>query len=113
MIEINYDRENLILKAKGHANSAEYGKDLVCAAVSALVQTLAGNVICLKNAEVAKDEQIILEEGNALVSCRAVNEKETLLCVYDTITTGLILLQQTYPQYIKYTENNITGLEKP
>lgn len=104
MIKIEYDRPNLILKAKGHANSAEHGKDLICAAVSTLVHTLAGNVRSLKEAGVAKDVQIILESGNALVSCRAVEEKETLLCAYDTVTTGMIMLAQSYPEYVNYSE---------
>lgn len=41
MIKIHIDEDNQILIVTGHADYAEYGKDIVCAGVSALVQTLA------------------------------------------------------------------------
>lgn len=41
MIRITYSsREPPALTIKGHANYAEYGKDIVCAAVSVLFETL-------------------------------------------------------------------------
>ena len=43
MIDVTYDRKRLILKVKGHAHSGEAGHDLVCAAASILVYTLAAN----------------------------------------------------------------------
>ena len=43
MITIIYDEKekDMILQASGHAGYAEKGSDIVCAAVSALMQTLA------------------------------------------------------------------------
>lgn len=41
MIKIKIDRENLSLTVMGHADYAEHGKDIVCAGVSSLVNTLA------------------------------------------------------------------------
>ena len=41
MIKIKIDDDNLSLTVTGHAGTAEYGKDIVCAGVSSLVQTLA------------------------------------------------------------------------
>lgn len=105
MININYDRENLNLKMKGHANAVNTGNDPVCAAASMLMYTLAQNVIYLRNAGVAEDVNVILEEGNALVSCRAKEEKETLLCVFDTVTTGFALLAENYRDNVKFVEN--------
>ena len=104
MINVKYDRENLILEMKGHANAGERGKDLICASASMLTYTLAQNVRFLESAGVAKDVNIILEDGNALISCRPVEEKETLLCVYDTITTGFALLYGNYPNNLKFIE---------
>lgn len=40
-MKIHIDEDNQILIVTGHADYAEYGKDIVCAGVSALVQTLA------------------------------------------------------------------------
>lgn len=112
MIKINYDRENLVLKMRGHANLAEPGKDIICSAASILAYTLAQNVKYLEKGGVAKDVNVILEEGNALISCRPVEEKETLLCVYDTVTTGFMLLSATYPGYVEFCEKKAErGLE--
>ena len=44
MIEIVYDRMRLRLTADGHAGFAEAGQDIVCAAVTILVYTLAAAV---------------------------------------------------------------------
>ena len=44
MIEIVYDRMRLRLTADGHAGFAEVGQDIVCAGVSAIVQTLIQSV---------------------------------------------------------------------
>lgn len=104
MVNIKYDRENLILKAKGHANSTSKDKDIICACVSMLMYTLAQNIKFLQDAKVAKNVHCIIEDGNCLVSCEAVEEKETLLCTYDTITTGFVLLQANYPDNVKFIE---------
>ena len=40
MIKIHIDEDNQTLIVTGHADYAENGKDIVCAGVSALVQTL-------------------------------------------------------------------------
>lgn len=104
MINIEYDRDNLILKMKGHANAVTSGNDPICAAASMLMYTLAQNVLYLQDAGVAENAQIILEEGNALVSCRAKEDKETLLCVFDTVTTGFVLLAGNYRENVKFTE---------
>lgn len=94
----------MILKMKGHANAVESGNDPICAAASMLMYTLAQNVMYLQDAGVADDVRVILEEGEALVSCRAVDEKETLLCVFDTVTTGFMLLAGNYKDHVKFIE---------
>ncbi len=104
MINVKYDRENLVLKMKGHSYAGEPGKDIICASASILAYTLAQNIRYLESAGVAKDVNIILTEGEALISCKAVEEKETLLCVYDTITTGFALLHGNYPENVNFVE---------
>ncbi len=104
MINVKYDRENLILKMKGHAESNPGGPDVICACATMLMYTLAQNVKFLEDAGVAKDVHIITEEGHAVVSCSPVEEKETLLCVFDTITTGFLMLHGNYPENIKFIE---------
>lgn len=89
---------------KGHADFANKGEDIICASASILAYTLAQNVRYMESAGVAKDVHIILEEGNAVIACTPVEESETLLCIYDTITTGFALLQCNYPDHVNFIE---------
>jgi len=85
------------LLVKGHANSAPYGHDLVCAAVSAIVTGGANN---LKNID---SFDIELKEG--LASIKAIkeitNHDEIVL---ETIITGLKTVQESDKDFIKITE---------
>lgn len=104
MINVKYDRKNLMLKMKGHADFANKGEDIICSAASILAYTLAQNVRFMESAGVAENVHIILKDGQALVSCKPTGEGETLSCIYDTITTGFALLQCNYPDYVKFIE---------
>ena len=66
-VKLTYEGENFTsLKVTGHANSAEYGHDLVCSAVSAVVTGGFNNLQDIKSFD------IVLEEGNAsLEACKA------------------------------------------
>ncbi len=90
------------VSVEGHANSDVYGKDLVCAAVSALVLTLAANVEKMKGAE------ILLEPGFSRIQCRpdAVG-----IAVFDCICKGFEMLAGKYPEYVCYLES--TRLSQP
>lgn len=78
---------------KGHAGSAEYGKDLVCAAVSALALTLAANVEGKENAEVS------LQPGNSRISCTP-----DAAGVFDCICKGFQLLAERFPEHVCFLE---------
>ena len=70
------------LEIKGHANSAPYGEDLICAAVSAII---TGGFNSIFN---PKDFEIKLDEGYAyLKAIRPISEKDE--AVIHTIITSL------------------------
>lgn len=105
MIDIVYDREKLKLTVKGHAKSAEAGKDLVCAAASILVYTLAGNVqqLCSNKRNVRRPV-IDMKEGDATVSCSPVHGMTAITTlIFDTVCAGFEILAQQYPDNISYT----------
>ena len=95
-IVIEKDEQEIInsIKVNGHACSAEEGKDLVCAAVSAI---MVGGANALKN---KSDFEIILEKGNALIK-----KKKTGKCEDDkvmlTIVTQLLTIEESYSKFIK------------
>ena len=78
---------------KGHAGSAEYGKDLVCAAVSALALTLAANAEDLEEAE------ILLEPGNSRISGHT-----DAAGMFDCICKGFQLLAEKFPEHVYFSE---------
>lgn len=104
MIEATYDREQLKLTVKGHAQSGEAGHDLVCAAASILVYTLASNVAQMSvDKKRIRRPKIELAEGSATISCSPVHGTQAIATlVFDSICSGFDILAQKYPKNIRY-----------
>lgn len=103
MIQVIYNEveDAMILRAEGHAGFAEKGKDIVCAAVSVLMQTLACSVgTCMGN------------DGKGFsVVCKKSNDN---IAKFELVTDGLALLQREYPENVRYinaTERKTKALE--
>ena len=91
MIEILYDRKNMKLEISGHAEYAEKGKDIVCAAVTALAGTLER---CMEEAGEGSCEW---KEGEI---CFTASGTENLRPCFETVVTGLQLLAEEFPDYV-------------
>lgn len=103
MIEITYHRKYHGVTVRGHAKSGEFGHDLVCAAASALVLTLAANVQDLVDSDRTDDYTIRLESGAAEVSCVPIEGmQEVSTLIFDSICYGMALLAKLYPENIRY-----------
>jgi uncharacterized protein YsxB (DUF464 family) len=82
------------LEAKGHANTAPYGADLVCAAVSAVI--LGGfNALEEENAYEAK-----ASEGYASLKAKKVPSEHDAI-VISTLITQLTSLAESHPESVK------------
>ena len=95
-IKIGHASNNQVnfLEVKGHANSAAYGKDLVCAAVSAVI---TGGFNALRN---PKDYELKLDEGYALFKAnRQLDAHDEV--VIETIICGLTTIKENDPQFIE------------
>ena len=99
--------EKLSLRLEGHAGYAEEGKDIVCAAASILVQTLAWYVnFGDRSKNLKSPAEIKLESGDAVVSCEPKKElAEWLENAYQFAKMGFIHLSNSYPQYVKITHD--------
>ena len=98
MIKIVIKKSNgeFLLEAKGHANSAEYGKDLVCAAVSAI---LTGGINAISD---KSNFEIKLDEGYSLIkSLDKVNQKDEI--ILQTIEVQLKTIEESYDKFIQIT----------
>lgn len=94
MIQITYNEmgDMMFLRADGHADFAPKGQDIVCAAVSALMQTLAysldsGTVTC------ADDRNLMVVQAK---------QSTDSLAKFELVTDGLILLADAYPEHVRY-----------
>lgn len=94
-----HDSKINLIEIKGHAGSDDYGKDLVCAAVSAISFGLCNALDLL-------DTDATISIGNNLIRIECNNPDEKL----DTILqTGLIQLKTVQEQNNSYL--NIKQLE--
>ncbi|MBQ8682451.1 MAG: ribosomal-processing cysteine protease Prp [Selenomonadales bacterium] len=83
----------------GHAGSAPYGQDIVCAAVSALAQTaLLGLTIHLK-----RDVSYDMEEGRLSVQLNAKPDAQTD-AVLETMILGLLEIEKLHSDYITISQ---------
>ena len=90
----------------GHANMGEYGEDLVCAAVSAVVQTAILGItdVCRIHAGVS------IEEGKTtciLPKDASQDEIDRAAIVFNTMLTGLRSIQASYPKTLKFRNKEV------
>lgn len=104
MIEIVYDRRRNALTCTGHANSAQAGRDIVCAACSMLVYGLAQAVseICKGT---KKKPDITLKSGNARIICYPNQKlKPAVEWMFWSYINGFKLLAANYGDFVKFIE---------
>lgn len=87
------------LTIDGHANFAEQGKDIVCAAVSVLAQTLIESIEELT----ADDVRSVIEHGHIELNYR--NLSETSRVLMDSFFIGCRMLESEYPECVTLTEH--------
>lgn len=82
------------LHVAGHAGFADKGQDIVCAAISTLVNTLAGSLAAFE----CRGFHAKLQPGEARITCTTSGAAELL---FYAAVIGLAQLQNTYPDYIQ------------
>ena len=82
------------LEIKGHSNSAPYGEDLICAAVSAVI---TGGANALDN---KKGFEIKLKEGDALIRAKETVSSHDEV-VLETIIVGLKTIAEGNEKFIQ------------
>lgn len=96
-----YDRTLVIIE--GHSGFSESGGDVVCAGVSTLVFTL---VNCIHDEEASDRLKLIrdiVRDGYVCLEIESFDfAKERISAITDTCITGLLMLCEHYPQYIKF-----------
>lgn len=80
----------------GHADYEEYGKDIVCAGVSALVQALIGWIE--ENHYKAESITVDIQEGEVIISCSG---DEDVAAVFQMASIGLEQIADGYPDHVQ------------
>ncbi len=93
MIEVRIRPERI--EISGHAGYAEPGKDIVCAGVTALTQTLIQSIDDLTDDEI----EYRISPGKVEVEYRNLSEKSKTLV--DSFFVGICLIAEEFPEYVK------------
>ena len=88
------------LKLSGHAYSDEPGRDLVCAAVSTLAQTVA-NAIEQIGKVPEESLGLKIKEGYLSLSIEQAYRSETTDIIFETFIVGIEGIEGTYPEYVR------------
>lgn len=105
MTEIFIDHRQMFLESKGHAGSDEAGKDIVCAAISVLTQTLVNAL--REERDIEFDFDIEEEQGLLRVSgirCWGVVSRKRAEDYFRMTVIGLRAIAQNYPEYVSIKE---------
>lgn len=108
-VTVSYKDRIVSVEASGHANSAAHGEDIVCAAISVLMQTAVNSI-----EKVAGISTYIFEaDENSgymyLELPRDLSESQSHLAevVLQTVLTGLEGIAQAYPKYMKLYKREV------
>ena len=93
MIAVSVRKDGI--EISGHAGYAETGKDIVCAGVTALAQTLIGAIEALTRDEIEYE----ISSGRADIHCGDLSEEGKLLV--DSFFIGICQIADEFPDYVR------------
>ncbi len=98
MVKANYtiDENTRSLTVSGHANYDEYGRDIVCAGISALVQALIGWLE--ENHYRASFASVDQKEGELVISA---DGGEDIAAIFNMASIGLMQIADSYPDHVQ------------
>lgn len=96
-IKVNYDDGYVKdFKIAGHANFADYGKDIVCASVSSIVITSVNLALMFDSKSVCYNEK----EG--FINVEVIRKDKNINKVFENMINMLKDLEQQYNKNIKF-----------
>lgn len=104
MVSITYSPKEGFLHIKGHAGSGEPGHDLICAAVSALCNTLEVNLQRLEDIGFLAGYHAEIKPGKAKFVFKATEGNQAVVRnTVNNIAVGFELLAKNAPYNVQYT----------
>ena len=96
MIEVKRLKSGILVK--GHANYAPHGQDIVCSAVSTLVQTLIQSVEELTTDKITYD----MKPGTVIIKFWCLSDQSKVLI--DAFFVGIKGIAEAHPDNVRLTE---------
>ena len=96
MILVNVKKN--IIEIKGHANYDDYGKDIVCSAVSSIALTTINGIISIK------DDTIKCNSSEGMIVIEILKDDEITNSLINNMIIMLKELENKYPKNIKIKE---------
>ena len=93
MIRVKLLSDEVIIK--GHANFDDYGKDIVCAAVSSIVTT------CVNDMQIVNPKAFEYNDDGSTISIKIVRNDDLVYKLLNNLKELLINLSEDYPKNIK------------
>lgn len=106
MTRIMIDRANFRIEAEGHAGQAEKGEDIVCAGISALLQSLLHVLIMEEEDDYIRLEWF-MDERTTTIRIHAMPynwRKEIIRAYFKMAEVGLKAIEKNYGEYVKITK---------
>jgi uncharacterized protein YsxB (DUF464 family) len=101
MIQIDFPEAKdgrVTLRVSGHSGQNQRGNDIVCAAVSALVQTFAGGVESSLQARIFGK----IDSGNCDLEVQVTEAQgQELQLLSNVFRFGFLKISQSYPEHVK------------
>ncbi len=111
MVKVIFEKsgEHFIgLRVSGHAYSDKPGRDLVCAGVSTLAQTLVDAVEALGGVS-EEDIDCSVESGFLEMRIKPSDANDVIDIVFKTMIIGIEGIQGTFPKYVKHRIKEVHG----
>lgn len=104
-IEMTRTGSTFIVRLVGHAQAADIGHDVVCAAASILCYTAAQTALDLYGAgKLRKKPRVEVAQGDSTITlCPRRDAVAEAMTALHTIETGFALLAHHYPEYVSFT----------
>lgn len=95
LIEVTVEKDRITIT--GHADQAPHGKDVVCAGVTTLMQTLIQSI-----ADLTEDNiEYNVSPGRVDIKYGNLSEKAKILV--DSFFIGICLIGDEFPEYVRIT----------
>ena len=108
-VTVSYRNNSIVsLEADGHADFADHGEDIVCAAISVLMQTAVNSLEAVAGIDYFIFESD--ESGYMYIELPAkLNESQAdkANVILETVYTGLKGIAEAYPKHIKLLKREV------